>query len=133
MRNEAWANYIRDKRKKRGFTRRHLAILAKIDPSYMTLIERDGIVPKRDKVIALADVMDIDVGDMLLMAGYAPIRNYGEDMKKSYISASKFTPDLLYFIKFLSERSTEEQDRIFNVIKICLEALGYTAQKNSRR
>jgi len=72
MRNEAWANYVRDKRKAKHLTRRKLAELAKIDPSYVTLIERDGYVPRKDKVLELARALDVDVDHTLLVAGYAP-------------------------------------------------------------
>lgn len=72
MRNEAWANYVRDKRKAKHLTRRKLAELAKIDPSYVTLIERDGYVPRKDKVLELARALEVDVDHTLLVAGYAP-------------------------------------------------------------
>ena len=72
MRNEAWANYVRDKRKACHLTRRKLAELAKIDPSYVTLIERDGYVPRKDKVLELARALEVDVDHTLLVAGYAP-------------------------------------------------------------
>lgn len=72
MRNEAWANYIKEKRKGKHLTRRKLAELAKIDPSYVTLIERDGYVPRKDKVLELAKALEVDVDHTLLVAGYAP-------------------------------------------------------------
>lgn len=72
MRNEAWANYVRDKRKAKHLTRRKLAELAKIDPSYVTLIERDGYVPRKDKVLELARALEADIDHTLLVAGYAP-------------------------------------------------------------
>ncbi|GMU55944.1 MAG: hypothetical protein AMXMBFR33_50900 [Candidatus Xenobia bacterium] len=72
MRNQAWANYVRDKRKARQLTRRKLAELAKIDPSYVTLIERDGYVPRKDKVLEIARAIQSDVDHTLLVAGYAP-------------------------------------------------------------
>lgn len=72
MRNQAWANYVRDRRKARQLTRRKLAELAKIDPSYVTLIERDGYVPRKDKVLEIAKAIQADVDRTLLVAGYAP-------------------------------------------------------------
>lgn len=72
MRNEAWATYVKEKRKARHLTRRKLAELAKIDPSYVTLIERDGYVPRKDKVLELARALEVDVDHTLLVAGYAP-------------------------------------------------------------
>ncbi len=72
MRNETWATYVKDKRKAKHLTRRKLAELAKIDPSYVTLIERDGYVPRKDKVLELARALEVDVDQTLLVAGYAP-------------------------------------------------------------
>lgn len=72
MRNETWANYVKEKRKAKHLTRRKLAELAKIDPSYVTLIERDGYVPRKDKVLELAKALEVDVDHTLLVAGYAP-------------------------------------------------------------
>lgn len=72
MRNEAWATYVKEKRKARHLTRRKLAELAKIDPSYVTLIERDGYVPRKDKVLELARALEVDIDHTLLVAGYAP-------------------------------------------------------------
>ena len=74
MRNQAWANYVRDRRKARQLTRRKLAELANIDPSYVTLIERDGYVPRKDKVLEIARAIQADVDHTLLVAGYAPER-----------------------------------------------------------
>ena len=72
MRNPAWANYVRDRRKACQMTRRKLAELAKIDPSYVTLIERDGYVPRKDKVLEIARAIQADADHTLLVAGYAP-------------------------------------------------------------
>lgn len=74
MRNQAWANYVRDRRKARQLTRRKLAEMAKIDPSYVTLIERDGYVPRKDKVLEIARAIQADADHTLLVAGYAPER-----------------------------------------------------------
>lgn len=74
MRNQAWANYVRDRRKARQLTRRKLAEMASIDPSYVTLIERDGYVPRKDKVIEIARAIQADADHTLLVAGYAPER-----------------------------------------------------------
>jgi transcriptional regulator with XRE-family HTH domain len=72
VRNETWANYVKEKRKAQHLTRRKLAELARIDPSYVTLIERDGYVPRKDKVLELAKALQVDVDHTLLVAGYAP-------------------------------------------------------------
>lgn len=72
MKNQDWANYVKERRKAKQLTRRKLAELAKIDPSYVTLIERDGYVPRKDKVLEIARAIQADVDRTLLVAGYAP-------------------------------------------------------------
>ncbi|MBI3929305.1 MAG: helix-turn-helix transcriptional regulator [Armatimonadetes bacterium] len=91
MRNQAWANYVRDRRKARQLTRRKLAELAKIDPSYVTLIERDGYVPRKDKVLEIAKAIQADVDRTLLVAGYAPEKIPIKELleKIDYIKADK--------------------------------------------
>ena len=72
MYNQEWAAFVRTNRKKLGYNLRKLAFLAGIDSSYVTLIERDGYVPKRDKVVAIARALETDIDRTLLEAGYAP-------------------------------------------------------------
>ncbi len=72
MKNSEWALFVSQKRKSNRLTRRKLAELASIDPSYVTLIERDGYVPRRDKVMDIAKAVLADVDRTLLIAGYAP-------------------------------------------------------------
>lgn len=72
MRNTAWANYIRRARNFHGLANHELAARAGIDPSYITLIERDGYVPRRDKVLVLAKALGLQTQEALLIAGYAP-------------------------------------------------------------
>lgn len=72
MHNLEWAAFVRASRKKLGYNLRKLAFLSGIDSSYVTLIERDGYVPRRDKVIAIARALEVDTDRALLEAGYAP-------------------------------------------------------------
>lgn len=71
MRNQLWAQYVRRKRKLQGFTRRRLAELADIDPSYVTLIERDGYTPRKCKVLDIAKALQCDEHECLLAAGFS--------------------------------------------------------------
>ena len=116
MRNETWANYMRDKRRAKNFTRRHLASLAKVDPSYLTLIERDGCVPRRDKVLSFSEILSVDPDEMLLMAGYAPNND-------TFINSKSFTPELLTLVKKLSELDKQTQIKAGEIIKSCLSAI----------
>lgn len=116
MRNEIWANYMKERRKAKNFTRRHLASLAKIDPSYLTLIERDGCVPRRDKVLSFAEILSADPDEMLLMAGYAPNND-------TFINSKSFTPELLTLVKKLSELDSQKQTKAGEIIKSCLSAI----------
>lgn len=59
-------------------SRRELAARAKTDPSYITLIERDGYTPSREKAIALAEVLSnggglaVESDYWLMLCGFAP-------------------------------------------------------------
>ncbi len=125
MRNESWANYIKEKRKLKKLTRRQLAILTKVDPSYLTLIERDGYVPRRDKVLGFASVLDIDPGEMLLMAGYAPYIDSSSENNDAFINSKLFNQELFSIVKFLSELDAKEQLRALEVVRTCLSAVGF--------
>ena len=67
--NKAWAQYVRDRRKASGKSRRQLAADAQIDPSYWTLIERDGNIPTRAIVIRIGMLFG-DAINACLLAGY---------------------------------------------------------------
>ncbi|MBQ7501338.1 helix-turn-helix transcriptional regulator [bacterium] len=70
--NLLWGVFVSQNRKSQGLTRRRLAEMADIDPSYITIIEKKGVIPRRDKVIRLAEALNHDTDRALLMAGYAP-------------------------------------------------------------
>lgn len=83
MRNPIWAKYVRNKRKLRNLTRKQLAEMSNINASYVTLIERDGYVPRKDKVESLARALQVNEHECLLAAGYSD-----EHIAKVYRSAS---------------------------------------------
>ena len=66
--NRAWAQFIEDGRKRAGLTRRELAAAANVDPSYATLWERDGYVPRPNVVKRIAEVFHIDPSEAVLIA-----------------------------------------------------------------
>lgn len=68
----SWAKLVRENRKARGYNRRELAKVAFVDPSLITLIERDGHVPRRNVIESLAAALIVDCDLALLVAGYAP-------------------------------------------------------------
>jgi hypothetical protein len=61
-------------------TRRELARLACVDPSLMTIIERDGHIPRRDIVSAIGAALLVNHELALIVAGYLPdtMRNHAE-------------------------------------------------------
>lgn len=68
-----WASYVQEKRREKRIPRYELATRAGIDPSYITLIERDGYIPRKDKVIGLAHALGVSKDECLLYAGFAPL------------------------------------------------------------
>lgn len=75
-RNMAWAKHVRENRKARQMTRRALAFKADIDPSYLTLIERDGYVPRKNHIKRIGLIFG-DVGAALLVCGHVPEEHAG--------------------------------------------------------
>jgi len=119
LRNQSWANYIKEKRKLKHLTRRKLAELAKIDPSYVTLIERDGYIPRKDKVQDIARALEVDANQILLMAGYAPDgippMEFLQKMENMKLEES-FEEEMLIVMKQISTLNPKEQKKVAQMI-----------------
>lgn len=119
MRNQTWANFIKEKRKLKHLTRRKLAELAKIDPSYVTLIERDGYIPRKDKVQDIARALEVDSNQILLMAGYAPDSippmEFLQKMENIKLEES-FDEEMLVVLKQISTLHPSEQKKVAQMI-----------------
>jgi transcriptional regulator with XRE-family HTH domain len=126
MKNLLWANYIKEKRKTKHLTRRKLAEMAKVDPSYLTLIERDGFVPRRDKVIRLAKALECDTDECLLTAGYAPqkvqVTEFLERLER-YKDDRDMDEDLKRVIREIRTYPADEQRKIAQMITAYLQVL----------
>lgn len=66
-----WLAYVRSNRLELSISRCELATRAGVDPALITLIERDGHIPRRHNVRALGKVFG-DVARTELAAGYLP-------------------------------------------------------------
>jgi len=119
LRNQTWANFIKEKRKLKHLTRRKLAELAKIDPSYVTLIERDGYIPRKDKVQDIARALEVDSNQILLMAGYAPDSippmEFLQKMENIKLEES-FDEEMLVVLKQISTLHPSEQKKVAQMI-----------------
>lgn len=119
MRNQKWANYIKEKRKTKHLTRRKLAQLGKIDPSYITLIERDGYVPRREKVQNLSRALEVDANEILLMAGYAPDgippRELLQKMESNKLEES-LIDEMVIALKEIGKLQPKEQKEVAKMI-----------------
>lgn len=119
MRNQTWASFIKEKRKLKHLTRRKLAELAKIDPSYVTLIERDGYIPRKDKVQDIARALEVDSNQILLMAGYAPDSippmEFLQKMENIKLEES-FDEEMLVVLKQISALHPSEQKKVAQMI-----------------
>jgi transcriptional regulator with XRE-family HTH domain len=119
VRNQVWANFVKEKRKMKHLTRRKLAELAKIDPSYVTLIERDGYIPRRDKVLEMAKALDLDHNQILLMAGYAPEGIQPKEFLQKIESIKleeSFDDEMLQVLKEISALQPREQREVAKMI-----------------
>ena len=71
MNSREWADYVRLKRKEKQFTRRYVAEVAGIDPGYVTLIERDGLIPSRAVAAKIGKALGNE-HETLIVAGFVP-------------------------------------------------------------
>ena len=136
MRNQAWANYVRDRRKARQLTRRKLAELAKIDPSYVTLIERDGYVPRKDKVLEIAKAIQADVDRTLLVAGYAPEKIPVKDLLEkieSYKADKMLEKELRVAIRELFNLTAGQQKKVAEMLNAYVKTIRDQKTKVSQR
>lgn len=126
MKNQLWANYIKEKRKGKHLTRRKLAELSKVDPSYLTLIERDGFVPRKDKVIRLARILEVDTDECLLTSGYAPskihVTEFLERLER-YKDDRDMDEDLKRAVRDIRMFPAEEQKKVAQMITAYLQVL----------
>jgi len=126
VRNSLWSNYVKEKRKGKHLTRRKLAELAKVDPSYLTLIERDGFVPRKDKVVRLARAMGCDIDECLLTAGYAPqkvpVTEFLERLER-YKDDRDMDEDLKRAVREIRTFPAEEQKKVAQMIAAYLQVL----------
>ena len=67
-----WASALITVRKRAHMTRRDIALAVDIDPSYITLMERDGNVPKREIVADIAKATGANEDKLMMAAGYLP-------------------------------------------------------------
>jgi transcriptional regulator with XRE-family HTH domain len=126
VKNKLWSNYVKEKRKGKHLTRRKLAELSKVDPSYLTLIERDGFVPRKDKVAKIARALDCDIDECMLTAGYAPHRigvtEFLERLER-YKDDRDMDEDLKAVIREIRTLSAEEQKNAAKMITAYLQVL----------
>ena len=72
-----WAAFVTRRRKELHLSQAALSINVGVHHSYISLIELDGLIPSREKVIRMALALDTGVDETLLLAGYAPITKTG--------------------------------------------------------
>ena len=70
--SKAWAAYVREVRIKQKLTKRDAARLLEIDPSYLTFMERDGLIPRLNTVAKIGKTLDDTPGRAEFVAGYVP-------------------------------------------------------------
>lgn len=90
QRNKEWGSFVTRARQAAGITRIQLAKSSGIDPSYITLIEKHGYVPKADKLESILGSLELskEQFDMALLSlDRAPIfvpRQQLEAMVRAY-------------------------------------------------
>ena len=90
MRKPQWAAWVRKHREAVGMSRGTLAAKVNVHPSYVTLFERDGYVPKYEIAQAVAMLLcpddKIEQDYSLMVAGYAPTHVSLNDMRRALVA-----------------------------------------------
>lgn len=125
LQRRRWACYLSQKRREAGLSRRQLAHLADMDPSFIHGIETYGHQPARPRVIRLARALRRPRHEVLLMAGYAP-RELTPDVYEQLLTRPREVPrwadELIREMAHLTPRQQRRavrliQDQLRRVIK----------------
>jgi HTH-type transcriptional regulator, competence development regulator len=75
--NKTFGQLIRDARKDKGYSQRELAVLVKLDFTYLSKLENDraDYAPKEDVIRNLAIQLDIDPEELVFLSGRIPERD----------------------------------------------------------
>lgn len=123
MRNRQWAKLFSALRQRNNMTGRQVAENAGIDPSYITRIEREGLIPRRDKVEALAKALNAEAEYLLLAAGYSPLTPGNNTTPDDYIEDSPMPKELASCLRDLSQLSWEHQCKAARFISVFLTSV----------
>lgn len=75
--NKQFGQLIRDARKAKGYSQRELAVLVKLDFTYLSKLENDraDYSPKEDVIRNLATQLDLNPEELVFLAGRIPERD----------------------------------------------------------
>ena len=75
--NKTFGQLIRDTRKDKGYSQRELAVLVKLDFTYLSKLENDraDYAPKEDVIRNLAIQLDLDPEELVFLSGRIPERD----------------------------------------------------------
>lgn len=112
-----WARYTSSARKAKGLTRRQVARAAKVDASYVTLMERDGYIPKREKVERIGLVLS-STDEALVAAGMLPKPLEKETAKNQRWASlmERLPADAVHTLELLSRVSRARQNEGLRVL-----------------
>lgn len=112
--------YIKDSRQQKDLSQRDLADLTGISFSYVSALERGKHIPSRDKLIKLAEVLNLDQDKLFTLAGYATGTIYtnnnvdslpvNEVLKLPVIGSVKAGPNGLAFEEYIGYESVDQDD-----------------------
>lgn len=130
MQSSTWAKVLKYHRCRLNLTSKKLAQKAGIDPSYITLMERGGHIPRREKVIALARAMEMDADALLLAAGYVPDSAERSGNASVNFLFGSFIPELRLCLCELLELSKQQQREAAGML---FSYLNVSAGRSGRR
>lgn len=119
--SDRWGNYVLRHRKLRRLTTRSLAERARVDQSYICLIQR-GYVPSLHVVDRLSAALNVSQDEARLMAGFGP-RNPTRLLKlvQQHEIETSLTPAMQAELLTVTRLSAEDQDCLARFIHAFLE------------
>lgn len=130
MHNQLWSALVVALRQKNKLTARQVAETAGIDPSYVTKIEREGLVPRRDKVEALAKALNAEADGLLIAAGYAPKSLSQRSLDCASLNELPMPKELVACVRDLAGLSWEHQCDAAHYLNIFLTSVASGKRKD---
>jgi len=110
--------YLRGLVKARGESNRSVSLRAGLDHGAVTRFLQGRKAPRRDTCLLLANALDTDPNEMLVMAGYEPLAM----LDRSLVDPKELPPDVKEFAAALKQIPPARRRAMFRAIRTLAQA-----------